>query len=203
MKSLDLHAQRLAAVDNALQMADAKSMLDLGCGSGPLLRRLALGGRIRRIVGVDTSSHQLRLLSQWLAQSQVPETVEIELVNASVTEIRADWSGFDAAVLIELIEHLAPDRLSRIEKTVFGHARPRTVIVTTPNRDCNALLGVPARRLRHSDHKFEWSREKFGGWSTGVARRNGYEIRLHGIGVEHPGAGAPTQMAVFTRRTPA
>jgi hypothetical protein len=54
-------------------------------------------------------------------------------------------------------------------------------------------------RLRHRDHRFEWDRAEFSAWASRVGAAYGYGVRLAGVGQETPAAGAPTQLAVFTR----
>jgi hypothetical protein len=109
-------------------------------------------------------------------------------------------AGFDAATLIEVIEHLDPPRLTACERVVFEQAQPRTVVVTTPNAEYNAVFpALPAGRFRHKDHRFEWTREQFAAWATAVGERFGYNVRFVPVGPEDHSFGAPTQMAVFTR----
>jgi len=107
--------------------------------------------------------------------------------------------GFDAAVLMEVVEHVDPPRLPALEATVFGHARPRAVIVTTPNVEYNVHYeGLSG--LRHSDHRFEWTRAEFGRWAERVAAEYGYAVRIRGVGEAHDDTGAPTQLALFTEQ---
>ena len=188
-----MHDQRLGAVLAALQAVGAETVLDLGCGDGSLLLRLAQEPAIRRIVGVDVSADALHSLRQRL--SAAPEDVrgKVELVHASMTEAHAGLTGFDAAVLVETIEHIDPDRLSLLERAVFRDMRAGSVIITTPNSDYNALLGVPGHRMRHRDHRFEWGRARFRAWAGGVAERNGYGVTFEDV------TGA-TQMALFRKR---
>jgi small RNA 2'-O-methyltransferase len=184
-----MHDQRLEAVLGALRSVGAETIVDLGCGDGPLLIRLAHEAAIRRIVGVDVSADALAALRKRLAA--VPEDVrgKVELRHASMTEA-GKLTGFDAAILVETIEHIEPDQLSLVERAVFRDMRPATAIITTPNSDFNALLGVPGHRMRHPDHRFEWGSARFRAWAGGVARRNGYAAACDNV------AGG-TQMAVF------
>ena len=82
---------------------------------------------------------------------------------------------------------------------MFGFAKPGLVVITTPNVESNALLGLAPGRRRHPDHRFEWPRARFAAWAAGVGLRNGYEVVWGEIGWSHPRFGAPTQMACFTR----
>lgn len=124
----------------------------------------------------------------------------IDLAQGALTYLDSRLKDFDTATLIEVIEHLDPPRLGALERAVFGYAQPHTVIVTTPNREYNALFpGLAAGSMRHRDHRFEWSREEFGQWTEQVADRFGYSVQTSGIGPVDDSLGAPTQMAVFTR----
>jgi hypothetical protein len=109
-------------------------------------------------------------------------------------------TGYDAAAVVEVIEHLDAPRLAAFERVVFEFARPTTVVVTTPNAEYNVNWeSLPAGQFRHKDHRFEWTREQFGDWATRAAANSGYAVRFAPIGPEDDKLGSPTQMAVFTR----
>jgi SAM-dependent methyltransferase len=212
-----LAAQRRAAVLAALTACGATSVVDLGCGSGALLAELVkerhlrppaaersgaavkrpdLGGLVR-IVGADVSARALELAARRLGLDRLPERQRerIALWQSALTYRDDRLRGFDAAVLMEVIEHVDPPRLPALEAAVFGHARPGTVLVTTPNVEYNARYeGLAPGELRHSDHRFEWTRAQFSEWAAGVAERHGYTVAVDGVG-----DGAPTQLAIFTR----
>ena len=185
-----MHDQRLEAVLGALRSVSAGTIVDLGCGDGPLLVRMAHETGIRRIVGVDVSAETLDALRKRLAAAPQEVRGKVELRHASMTEASEKLIGFDAAILVETIEHIEPDKLSLVERAVFRDMRPACVIITTPNSDFNALLGVPGHRMRHPDHRFEWGGARFRAWAGGVAERNGYAVACDNV------AGG-TQMAVF------
>ncbi len=178
------------------------SVVDLGCGSGALLARLADEPQFTKIVGVDISGAALISAEQNLGDRLSRADDRLSLLHGSFTDEDPRLVGFDAAVLLEAIEHIDPDRLSTVERAVFGYFRARLVLVTTPNREYNDLYGQPEERLRHPDHRFEWSRARFQSWAGGVAARNGYEVTFAGIGWEHPVRGCSTQMARFERIPP-
>lgn len=195
-----LHQQRIEAVLAALRDSGATSVLDLGCGSGAMVKRLIHEPAIRRIAGVDLSAAALDELRADL-QDEAPEVGgKVKLVHGSMTELDGTLADFDAAISVESIEHVAPDHLSLFERCVFARLRPTTAIVTTPNHDFNRLLGVPSHRFRRADHRFEWGRAKFRAWAGGVANRSGYQVRFRDIAGDHPVLGGPTQMALFHRR---
>ena len=191
-----LHEERLHAALDALRAAGATRVLDLGCGDGDLLVRLATDDRFERLVGVDLCAASLDRLRLRLASAEV-RAGRVALFCASMTEPRPELTGFDCAILIETIEHLDPGHLSRLERTLFHHLRPRAVVITTPNAEFNRLLGVPSHRFRHPDHRFEWSRARLRKWARRVATEARYEVRFEDVGGCHPDLGGASQMAVF------
>jgi small RNA 2'-O-methyltransferase len=193
-----LHEERLDAVADCIRRSGASSVLDLGCGSGALLRRLLEEKQFTRIVGVDTSFEGL-VLAERLKDSLADQPERLTLRHASFTESDEGLTGFDAAAMVETIEHVPPAHLSRVERAVFTRMRPRLVVMTTPNRDYNERYGIAGDELRHVDHHFEWGRTKFEGWAGGVADRNGYGVTFQAIGPADAWLGGPTQMAVFRR----
>ncbi|TDC33094.1 3' terminal RNA ribose 2'-O-methyltransferase Hen1 [Micromonospora sp. 15K316] len=196
-----LAGRRREAVLAALAESGASRVLDLGCGSGALLAALAGDRRYAEIVGTDVSSHALTLAARRLRLDRLPERQRdrIRLWQSALTYRDDRLRGYDAAVLMEVIEHLDPPRLPALEDVVFGHARPGTVVVTTPNVEYNVRYeGLPAGRFRHADHRFEWTRAEFTGWAERVAAGYGYRVRFAGVGDEDPAVGSPTQLAVLT-----
>lgn len=193
----DLHRERLETVAGLLLSHEARSICDLGCGTGALLERLILEPQFERLIGVEQSLPALeRLQARLGAQASPPRLC---LWHGSFTVPDRRLTGLDAAVMMETLEHVDPEHLSLVERAVFATARPRLVVITTPNVECNGLLGVPGHRFRHPDHRFEWPRARFAAWAQGVAARQGYTVSLGGIGWHHPRFGAPTQTACFTR----
>ena len=190
-----LHEQRLEAVRNVIRARGARSLLDLGCGDGDLLVGIAREGDVDRIVGIDLCAQSLARLRARLAAGD-PVSGAVELLHASLLDAPERLRGFDCAVLVETIEHLDAARLA-FERAILGRLRPLTVVVTTPNAEFNALLGVPAHRFRHPDHWFEWDRARFRQWAEGVAERHGYAVICSDIAGCHPRLGGASQMAVF------
>jgi 3' terminal RNA ribose 2'-O-methyltransferase Hen1 len=199
---LGLRDQRIAAVTRALEDAGARRILDLGCGVGRLLQALLRGGSFEKVVGMDVSFAALERAARRLhLQEMSPKQRErIELFQGSLTYRDRRFEGFDAAALVEVIEHLEPSRLGAFERVLFDFARPSTILVTTPNAEYNARFeGLPAGRLRHRDHRFEWTREQFRAWAGSAADRYGYAVRFAAVGPEDDELGSPTQMGIFSR----
>lgn len=201
-KTVRLHDARLNAVLAVIRDSGSRRALDLGCGEGRLLARLLSEGQLDEIVGMDVSVFELdRARARLRYDSLSPKAAErIKLIHGSLLYEDARLQGFDAAAVVEVIEHLDPPRLRAFEQCVFGFAKPQTVIITTPNKEYNALYeGMEAEAMRHIDHRFEWSRSEFEEWGRRVCAENGYSAKFSPIGPVDPTHGAPSQMGVFAR----
>ncbi|WP_437784604.1 3' terminal RNA ribose 2'-O-methyltransferase Hen1 [Sorangium sp. So ce1097] len=199
---ISLDEARREAVVAALRRAEARSVLDLGCGEGKLLKRLVDERVFERVAGADVSVRSLEVAKRRLRLDDLPDKQRrrIQLFQASVTYRDARFSGHDAVTLVEVIEHVDLSRLGALTRSVFEHARPRVVVVTTPNAEYNERFeGLPRGALRHGDHRFEWTRAELRAFCEEVAAAHGYAVEHLPIGPMDPALGAPTQMAVFLR----
>lgn len=199
---LSLNEQRIRAVLEQLELNQVRSLADIGCGEGNVLRRLLSETKIPRLIGIDVSPRELakaekRLRPDWLSERQ---KARLELIQGSVLYRDARYADVDAALLIEVIEHLEPFQIERLTRTLFGEQKPPLVLVSTPNREYNLKFGLAAHQLRHRDHRFEWNREEFHRWAARTAKNYGYLFESHPIGHIDPELGPPTQMAVFSRQ---
>ncbi|MFC9230843.1 3' terminal RNA ribose 2'-O-methyltransferase Hen1 [Streptomyces decoyicus] len=199
-KPVPLAVRRREAILAVLRSVKAARVLDLGCGQGQLVGALLKEGQFTEIVGVDVSMRALHEARRRLRLERMPErqSERVRLVQGSLAYTDSRLKGYDAAVLSEVVEHVDPARLPALEYAVFGAARPRTVVVTTPNVEYNVRWeSLPAGRVRHADHRFEWTREEFRQWAREVAARHGYEVRFGPVGPDDPEVGPPTQLAHF------
>lgn len=196
-----LRRLRLEAVLHVLHRGGARSVADVGCGEGAFLRHLLPDPQFTRVLGLDVSARELERAERKLNLDRLSDTVrgKLTLRQSSVTYRDDALTGFDAILLVEVLEHVDQDRHPSLEANIFGVARPAQVIVTTPNAEHNARYGLAPGQLRHPDHRFEWTREQFTAWTRRVAELHGYRVELSGIGDDDAELGAPTQMAVFTR----
>ena len=198
---ISLNEQRLGAVMAALKQGGAKRILDVGCGEGKLLQTLLYDASFENIVGMDVSYRALEIARERLRLDRLPpmQQERLTLMQGSLIYRDKRLSGYDAAAVVEVIEHLDPPRLVAFERVLFAFARPRLIILTTPNVEYNVkFVGLPAGKLRHKDHRFEWTRPEFRTWAEGVAGRFGYSVRFLPVGPEDVVVGAPTQMGIFT-----
>ena len=198
-----LKVHRLDAVLAALREVGARRVVDMGCGEGVYLRKLVADPRIDEVVGIDVSARELERAERRLGLDRLPDRQRDKLIlrQSSVTYRDDQIAGFDAILLVEVVEHLDPDRIAALESTVFGAARPSHVIATTPNREYNRRYGLTDDQRRHPDHRFEWTRAAFDSWATRVADEHGYGVEFRPVGVADPDVGPPTQLALF-RATP-
>jgi 3' terminal RNA ribose 2'-O-methyltransferase Hen1 len=201
-RKVGLHEQRIAAVVEAVTVAGAQRVADLGCGAGKLMAELLKLRHVEHVTGLDVSHRALQLAARRLHVDQMSPRAasRVELLHGSLTYADPRLRGFDAAALIEVIEHIDPVRLGALERSLFGYARPAKVLITTPNAEYNPLFeNLPAGQFRHRDHRFEWTRPELRAWAGDVAGRFGYQLAVSGIGPEDAALGCPTQLAVFSR----
>jgi len=200
-KKLNLNQQRLGNVAAVLKSAGARRVIDLGCGEGNLINILLKDRHFTEITGVDVSRRSLERAKERLKMDRLPDKQRqrVNLLQGSLTYRDKRFKGYDAATVIEVIEHLDRNHLGALDRVVFEFARPSTVIVTTPNKEYNVRYeNIKTNALRHRDHRFEWSRREFQDWADRTARSFGYSVRFLAVGEEDPELGAPTQMGVFT-----
>jgi 3' terminal RNA ribose 2'-O-methyltransferase Hen1 len=202
-KAKPLAVQRREAILALLSERAARRVGDFGCGAGTLTRALLADKQISTVVAVDVSARALQLAARDLRLDRMPQRQRdrLQIFQSALTYRDDRLAGLDAAVLMEVIEHVDPERLPALERAVFGFAAPATVLVTTPNAEYNVHFEtLPAGAMRHRDHRFEWTREQFGAWAAQVADAYHYQVAFHPVGAEHPDAGPPTQLAVFDRQ---
>jgi 3' terminal RNA ribose 2'-O-methyltransferase Hen1 len=204
---ISLNEQRLTAVIEALKQSGARRVLDLGCNTGNLLKRLLSEKQFDEIVGLDVSHRALEIAAERLNLDRLPpkQKDRIRLLHGSLTYRDKRLAGYDAAAVVEVIEHLDPPRLAAFERVLFEFARPQTIVVTTPNVEYNVRFEtLPAGKFRHKDHRFEWTREQFRQWAEAVRTSFGYAAEFYPVGPDDPDVGPPTQMALFRQvsRTP-
>ncbi len=201
-RSISLNEQRLGSVLAALKNTGAARVLDLGCGEGRLLQALLKEKQFAEIVGMDVSHRALEIAHDRLHYDRLPpvQKERLRLLHGSLIYRDQRLAGFDAAAVVEVIEHLDAARLAAFERVLFECAKPKNIVITTPNSEYNVKWEtLPAGKFRHRDHRFEWTRSEFQIWANGVATRFGYNVRFLPVGPEDLAVGSPTQMAVFTR----
>lgn len=198
-----LHDQRLEAVIAAVRAVRAVSLADLGCGEGRLVQRALAEPHLERIFAMDVSPLALARARARLRWDELPaaDAARLTLTQGSLLYRDRRLEGFDAAALVEVIEHLDPPRLAAMEQVIFALARPGRVIITTPNREWNARFtrSEGQNPLRHEDHRFEWTRAEGRAWAAHVAATFGYRAQIADIGTADPLTGPPTQLLIFDR----
>jgi 3' terminal RNA ribose 2'-O-methyltransferase Hen1 len=199
---ISLNDQRLGSVMAALRASGAKRVLDLGCGEAKLIRELLKEKQFEEILGLDVSIRSLEMAQRRLKLERLPtrQAERVKLIHGSLMYRDKRLEGFDAAAVVEVVEHLDPPRLSAFERVLFEFAKPRTVVLTTPNREYNVKWEtLAAGRMRHPDHRFEWTRQEFRDWAENITARFGYAVRFVGVGPNDEKLGPPTQMAILQK----
>ncbi|MFD2467474.1 3' terminal RNA ribose 2'-O-methyltransferase Hen1 [Amycolatopsis silviterrae] len=201
-RPVPLAQQRRGTIMAVLRSLGAHTVGDFGCGEGALVRDLLAERSVERIVATDVSVHALQVAARKLRLERMSEKerARLELFQSSLTYRDDRLAGLDAAVLMEVVEHVDPPRLEALERTVFQFAAPRAVVVTTPNREYNVRFeSLPEGKLRHRDHRFEWTRAEFRAWADRVASSYSYAVRTLPVGADDPEVGPATQLALFTK----
>jgi 3' terminal RNA ribose 2'-O-methyltransferase Hen1 len=197
-----LAEERRGAVLAVVRASGARTVGDLGCGEGALIRDLLAEPAIERIVAADVSAGALQAAARRLRLDTMPERqrARLQIFQSALTYRDDRLAGLDTAILMEVIEHVDVSRLAALGRTVFGSAAPHTVIVTTPNVEYNARFAtLPAGSMRHRDHRFEWTRAQFAAWAGEICASYGYDVRHLPVGADDPDVGSPTQMAIFSK----
>jgi 3' terminal RNA ribose 2'-O-methyltransferase Hen1 len=213
-RKISLNEQRMLRVAEVLREHQAATVVDLGCGEGRLLRTLIKERsliRVRsslikeqaftRVAGMDVSPRALEIARDRLKVDRLPPRLaeKLSLFQGSLMYRDQRLREYEAATAVEVIEHLDPPRLAAFERVILGEARPRLLVVTTPNVEYNVRFeSLPSGKMRHRDHRFEWTRAEFRAWAERVAATYGYAFTWMPIGTEDAEVGPPTQMAVFT-----
>lgn len=202
-KKMSLHQRRLNQAFELLKASGAGSVLDIGCGEGKLLKLLLKAGQFRKIAGMDVSFGEVRKAREYLFLDEASPAMRdrITVFQSSVTYRDERIKGFDAIVLIEVIEHLDEERLPTMARVVFAYAQPQTVVISTPNAEYNVVYeSLDAKSFRHDDHRFEWTRKEFADWCGSICLTFGYVVEIFPVGEEMEEVGAPSQMAIFRKK---
>ena len=197
-----LNTLRMEAVKNAVLASGAETVIDLGCGECRLTSLLLSEQQIKKVTACDVSVSVLEKAAQRLHLDRMNpyKKNKLNLMQASLTYKDKRFEGHDCACAIEVIEHIEPMRIPAFERSVFEFACPKTVIVTTPNREYNANYeNMQENSLRHGDHRFEWTRLEFKEWTEHICEKFNYTCVISGIGDNDENLGNPTQMGVFTK----
>ena len=200
-KKQSLNSLRLEAVFQALKETGASSVIDMGCGEGRLLKLLIQEPQFVKIAGFDVAVSELEKTGRRLKLDQMNDGARerIDIFQSSIVYKDKRFSEYEAAAVVEVIEHLDLNRLDAFERILFGITQPNFAVLTTPNREYNEKYESLTEEMRHGDHRFEWSRAEFGAWGRRIAEVYGYEVAFSEIGEADEKLGAPTQMGVFTR----
>jgi 3' terminal RNA ribose 2'-O-methyltransferase Hen1 len=199
-KPISLNQVRQETIVATLKKYQAKRSIDLGCGEGKLVALLAKDNFFEQIGGMDVSYRSIEYAQKRLDRIflSAAQQQRIQLFQGSLTYRDRRLADYDAATLVEVIEHLDESRLAALARVVFEFARPKLVLITTPNSEYNIKFeNLAVGKFRHHDHRFEWSRVEFQAWATDICQRFNYTVSFSDIGSVDPTVGAPTQMAIF------
>jgi len=198
---MSLKSERIKAVITALINSGSRSVVDIGCGDGTLIKEMMIYEQFESIIGLDLSNKLLGKAHKRLGLDQLhSEQTRVKLIRGSLTKCEDLIVDFDAATAVEVIEHLTKSSLLLFEEAIFALAKIRTVIVTTPNYEYNVMFGhLLGGKYRNKNHRFEFTLNEFRTWALDLSKRTGYQVVFSNIGPVNEEIGAPTQMAIFQR----
>jgi 3' terminal RNA ribose 2'-O-methyltransferase Hen1 len=112
---ISLNQQRMETVIAALKMNDAHKIVDLGCGEGKLLKLLVKEPTFQEILGMDVTYRSLEFAQERvLDRLPAHQKDRLQLIQGSLNYRDARIAGYDAATVIEVIEHMELDRLKAL-----------------------------------------------------------------------------------------
>jgi 3' terminal RNA ribose 2'-O-methyltransferase Hen1 len=193
----DLRYEKI--VDCINNLNNKESIVDFGSGEGKLSVRLGFVKGVREILAVEPSEYAtLKAIKRFEELKDKEDFIQPTPIMGSLFYYDERLKSKDIMVLCEVIEHIDEYRLPKIMATIFREYKPKTLIITTPNKEYNQVYDM-GKEYRHPDHRFEWTREEFHEWCIGQNPGN-YELTFDGIGEEHQSFGFPTQLCLFTHK---
>jgi len=187
-------------IEKVRSLTERRIVVDMGAGEGKLASRLGFVPGIDTIYAVEPSERErLKALKRYEKNAEDPSFKPPLSMFGSLFYVDDQLRGADVMILCEVIEHIDEDRIPKMMTTLLNLYRPKTLFVTTPNREYNEVYGLDSS-YRHPDHRFEWTRSEFISFCETQAERFGYTCTFSGIGDSHPTFGEPTQLAEFTRK---
>lgn len=203
--AVPLYLQRYIAVKEILIKHNITKCIDFGSSECRVIDQYSQMEKLSRLAFVDIDRtaliSNLHRLTPRLMHSTRPIQLTVEVYEGDVTKYDHRMKAFEAATLIEVIEHLIPEDLEMCCNMVFGQLHPKLVVLTTPNSEFNVVFDMAEGKLRHWDHKFEWTREEFQSWCNNIAEMYGYNVEYSGVGETDkiPNLGYCSQIATFNR----
>lgn len=186
-------------VDIVTKLPQKETVVDFGSGEGKLSVRLGFIPGVKEVLAVEPSQvSQLRAIRKIDKVRSSEGFVAPTQVWGSLFYFDTRLCDKDVMILSEVIEHIDEYRLAPIIETVFAQYSPKTLIINTPNYEYNVVFEMKDN-LRHSDHRFEWTREQFSLWCKELGARYNYSVNIGGIGEEDTDHGFPTQIAIFSK----
>jgi 2-polyprenyl-3-methyl-5-hydroxy-6-metoxy-1,4-benzoquinol methylase len=145
------------SLDELWELAEPRSVLDVGCGEGVLTFEWAERLGDGRVVGIDLDDPNLR--AEW----ETRRRANLELRAEEATDLSFAADEFDVATAIEVLEHVPEPEATLAE---MARVASRWLIVSVPReplwRALNVARGAYWRSLGNTPgHVNHWSRRSF------------------------------------------
>lgn len=149
---MPLYKERISSIYNLLLENNVTSVLELGCGTGRLLQKLAESKSFSKIVGIDNSDKRV------IKAQKATKNYDVQILKQSFFQIENPniFKNYDAIVASEVIEHLVPEDLEKLIALIFEGISPKIIVFTTPNKTYNCNYATLYNGFRHSSHVFEY-----------------------------------------------
>ncbi len=121
------HPHRTLLIDRISAYAPFRSLLEVGCASGPNLYLLAKRFPAARFYGTDISAYAIRRGEEWLKEQGVPQ---ITLSQADIGDLaRFPEKSIDIVISDAVLIYAGPGRIEAVVKEFVRVARKAIVLV--------------------------------------------------------------------------
>ena len=191
------HNFRMKTVLGVLKKYKPESVLDIGSGDGQFIDFIKKESWLKKITGIEIDRNYFKASKKIIKTKEDEQRItlkNISLFDLSESFIKK-YTRIDALVMVEVIEHIPPKDIPKLNNILFKILQPKLVIITTPN----AVFRLSQEELDRFDHKFEWDEKECRTWGEAVGKKYGYTATHHLVKRRAKEVKRGSQMYVFTK----